>query len=388
MTAAPTAMQSARDFWTTFRTGTVAFDAESTDLPASPNGHDRKGMRRFGRQSYREDPGITRCRRILIQKAARDLYHHKRVQHFIGAMIMLNFLSECTQKQVDPWEDKYPDLWYIVETTWNILFLLELLWNAYGNWFRDFFTSRWNLFDVLVVLMSIPSMSKSTNLGSWSKLRMLRAFRVFRLFKRIESLNKILVALSRSVPGILNAGAVMVLVMCIYAILGVDLFGRYGDNGSYVNIEGQAVQLITPRGLTYGNEYYGNFARSLYTMFQVLTGDSWSEAVARPVLFGEGGHWFWIYYVTFITINGIVLINVVVAVLLEKMVGGGREQDEEVEEPEGDPQISRIEGKVDKIEVECTARLDRLTELLTEVHEQFMLDGEAFTSSADGTDKF
>jgi len=322
------------------------------------------------------------------------------VQHFIGAMIMGNFLSECTQKQVDPWEEKYPDVWYIVETTWNFLFLIELCWNAYGNWLCGFFTSRWNLFDLLVVMISIPSMAKSTNMGSWSKLRMLRAFRVFRLFKRIESLNRILVALSRSVPGILNAGAVMVLVMCIYAILGVDLFGRFAEDGSYVNVDGEEVQLITPRGLTYGSEYYGTFGRSLYTLFQVLTGDSWSEAVARPVLFEEGGHWFWIYYVSFITINGVVLINVVVAVLLEKMVGGGIEPDESadhdsqrLEEPptDQDPQISRMERKVDKIEVECTARLDRLTELLTEVHEAIMLeplDGEACTPSADANTKF
>jgi len=106
-------------------------------------------------------------------------------------------------------------------------------------------------------------------------------------------------------------------------------------------------------------------------MFQVLTGDAWSEAVARPVIFGEDGHWFWIYYVTFITING-----------------GGEQPDEVVQEPEGDAQISRMERKVEKIEVECTARLDRLTELLAEVHEQLMPDGEAFASLADGNDKF
>merc|ERR1719499_1939627 len=77
----------------------------------------------------------------------------------------------------------------------------------------------------------------------------------------------------------------MVLVMCIYAILGVDLFGRFAEDGSYVNIEGEEVRLMTSRGLTYGNEYYGTFGRSLYTLFQVLTGDSWSEAVARPPIF-------------------------------------------------------------------------------------------------------
>jgi hypothetical protein len=52
---------------------------------------------------------------------------------------------------------------------------------------------------------------------------MLRAFRVFRLFKRIKSLNKIMVSLVRAIPGILNSALIMVLVMCIYAILGVQV---------------------------------------------------------------------------------------------------------------------------------------------------------------------
>ena len=70
----------------------------------------------------------------------------------------------------------------------------------------------------------------------------------------------------------------------------------------------------------YGQEYWGNFMKSLYTLFQVLTGESWSEAVARPLL-----EWSpvptAIYFVSFMLLNGIVLINVVVAVLLEILLG-------------------------------------------------------------------
>jgi hypothetical protein len=61
--------------------------------------------------------------------------------------------------------------------------------------------------------------------GPLTLLRNLRAFRVFRLFKRIKSLNKILQALARAVPGVVNAFAVLLLVMSVYAILGVEIFG-------------------------------------------------------------------------------------------------------------------------------------------------------------------
>ena len=66
---------------------------------------------------------------------------------------------------------------------------------------------------------------------------MIRAFRVFRLFKRIKSLNKIIVSLGKAVPGVLNAFFVVFLVMCIYAILGVDFFLDFGKE-EYLDANG------------------------------------------------------------------------------------------------------------------------------------------------------
>ena len=56
--------------------------------------------------------------------------------------------------------------------------------------------------------------------GQLTLIRNLRAFRIFRLFKRVKSLNKIIVALFKAVPGVVNAFVIMMIVMCIYAILG------------------------------------------------------------------------------------------------------------------------------------------------------------------------
>ena len=91
----------------------------------------------------------------------------------------------------------------------------------------------------------------------------------------MKSLNKILVALARAVPGVLNAFFVVLLVMCIYAILGVEFFVNFGDHGQYVNHQNETVDYFTPRQYTYGQEYFGNFFRSLFTLFQ-----------ARPSLMG------------------------------------------------------------------------------------------------------
>jgi hypothetical protein len=115
-----------------------------------------------------------------------------------------------------------------------------------------------------------------------------------------------------------------------------------------MNIHNESISTITARGLTYGEEYYGNFFRALYTLFQVLTGESWSEAVARPTVFALGANVYLapIFYFLYIMICGIVLVNVVVAVVLEKMVDnsdddtGGEEMDDAAD-TDGDDETAK-----------------------------------------------
>lgn len=171
-----------------------------------------------------------------------------------------------------------------------------------------------------------------TDLGPLTLVRNLRAFRVFRLFKRIKALRKILEAITRSVAGVSSAMVVITIVMSIYAILGVAFFKDLGADGS-IRIQystrilkppvgGCAKALLTfplmprgrygsysldesgnltsgsdwhvhdidgysARGIPFGEEYFGNFGRALYTCFQLLLGDSWSEVVGKQLIWGE-----------------------------------------------------------------------------------------------------
>jgi p-aminobenzoyl-glutamate transporter AbgT len=172
--------------------------------------------------------------------------------------------------------------------------------------------------------------------GPMKLLRMMRAFRVFRLFKRIPSLRKIMESLANAVPGVVNAFVIQIIVMCIFAIIAVDRFRDYGEKGYIINEKDMRIDYKTARDLNYGLEYYDQFGKAYFTMFQVLTGESWSEAIARPLVNSNtattstGGA---IFFVLFCVLNGVVLINVVVAVLLEKMV-----------EPEADKGSAEVEA--------------------------------------------
>ena len=132
------------------------------------------------------------------------------------------------------------------------------------------------------------------NLPGVTVLRLFRAFRVFRLFKRVESLRIIIEGVGASLPGVGNAFVLLGLLMGIWAIIGVEFFSEYAD------------------------DEFGNFLKAMFTMWQVMTMDGWASNLARPLLYDDGLTVAAPFFISFTFIAGIVMTNVVVAILLEK----------------------------------------------------------------------
>jgi len=210
--------------------------------------------------------------------------------------------------------------------------------------------------------------------GPLKMLRMMRAFRVFRLFKRIKSLNAIVVSLIKAIPGVSNAFLIMLIVMCIFGVLGVEFFRTVGGScGSTVSPVFQ-----TGRDICFGEEYFGTFARSLYTLFQILTGDSWSEAVVRPIVMNVpmqsyenvGANFF---FVLFVIIHMFLLVNVVVAVLLEKLAKAEQEETEKTADDNSvEPTLNILENP------DLSSGMDMSGESLPKA-DNFMLEGNSTT---------
>jgi len=231
------------------------------------------------------------------QNAIRNAYDTEFTQIFVAVLIFLNFLVSVVQAQTL----STADFFYHMEVLFTVLFAIELTFNMYGHWFLEFWNSSWNIFDFIIVGISVLSISYNGDLPAIGVLRLFRAFRAFRLFRRVENLRKIIEGIIRSMPSVANAFVILVLVMSIWSIMGVQLFGEYH---SY---------------------YFGNFALAMFTLLQVLTMDSWASNIARSVIdtcFSENecGLYAVIYFVSYILTAGIIMMNVVIAVLLEKFL--------------------------------------------------------------------
>jgi len=267
------------------------------------------------------------------QGKMRAFYTNSWTKGIVAALIVANFGINIVEKEIDAdvRSQRYANFWNGSDLFFIIAFLIELLFNmyGYGGPVRAFWRDGWNVFDFIIVVVGIALMSGDPP-PPLNKLKLLRAFRIFRLFKRVESLNKIITALIGAIPGVMNAFVILFVVFCVYAILAVELFRDFGKGGTHPVMYAGAnlnevvfsfnVTSVTPRGYAYGFEYFGSFTRAMFTLFQVMRGDSWAEAVARPLVFGLYSNSIStsIYFASFVLLTSIVLINLVVVVLLDK----------------------------------------------------------------------
>lgn len=150
---------------------------------------------------------------------------------------------------------------------------------------RRFCRDPWNIFDFIVVAVSFVP-----DCGMFSSVRLFRVLRVFKLISGVRHMRIILGAIVKSVKGILWTGSLLALIYYVYGILGTYLFGA-----------------------TFG-DWFGSLGKSVYSLFQIMTLESWSMGIARPVI--AVYPYAWIYFVSYILLSSFVVMNVVVGIVL------------------------------------------------------------------------
>ena len=173
----------------------------------------------------------------------------------------------------------------------TVFFVIEILIRFIAEPKKlNFFKSGWNVFDTLIVLLSLVPIP---NNSSFLLLRLLRVFRVLRLISVVPELKKIIEALISSITRVFYVGLLLFIILYIYATLGSILFS------------------------TDIPERWGDVGVAMITLFQVLTLSSW-EQVMLPLQ--DVYWWAWIYFFSFIIICGITMLNLLIAILVDVVI--------------------------------------------------------------------
>ncbi len=176
------------------------------------------------------------------------------------------------------------------------IFVGELLLKFFAyRW--QFFRSAWNIFDLAVVgLGLLPSQE------GLSALRGLRVIRAMRLLSVVPQMRAVVQALLDALPGM---GAVIVMISIVFYVFGVMATLMYGASFP---------------------EWFGTLGRSLYSLFQIMTLESWSMGIVRPVMIEYPSAWA--FFVPFIVITAFSVLNLFIGLLVNTMQGAVEEETE------------------------------------------------------------
>ncbi|GGM23928.1 hypothetical protein GCM10011608_05930 [Micromonospora sonchi] len=245
--------------------------------------------------------------------------------------------------------ETYPDLGSarvalrVLEWCFRAVFVLEITVRllAYGRRPQDFFRHGWNVFDLLVIMATfMPGLHGDTAL-----LRFLRVLRMLRLVRFSPGLRMIVTALWRSLPGVGGFLALGMVTLYVYGMAGWLIFSEaYPEN-------------------------YGDIGRSLLTLFVLLSLETLPDLIEEGVAFSP---WTLLYYVSFVIITVNVLLNILIAVIVNSMEEARRLEMTEGLAPGYDEDGDGIPDEVDRIAI--SQRLDDLRTLIVELERDLRID--------------
>lgn len=225
-----------------------------------------------------------------IRGYAASFVESKRFTDFIAALILINAvtLGMETDKGI---VSVYGSILHIVDFTILGIFVVELSIKLFA-YRLSFFRAGWNLFDFGIIAVALIPAS-----GAFSILRTLRILRILRMLSVVPSMRRVIAALLHSIPGMAAIIGVLTIIFYISAVLATQMFGHHPD---------PVIQKL-----------FGNFPASMYTLFQVMTLEGWSENVAEPTM--EFFPWAWIFFVPFIIVTSFAVLNLFIGIIVDAM---------------------------------------------------------------------
>lgn len=244
-------------------------------------------------------PFISDAPKGSLRERAALFVDSPAIRYGILALIVFNAitLGLSTSEIV---RDNLGGVLRFIDSAVIVVFVLEMVLKLYAYGWR-FFRNAWNIFDLSIVVIAVlPSTA------GLSVLRALRVIRAMRILSVVPQLRSVIRALLEALPGM---GAVIILLGIVYYVFAVMTTMLYGD--AYP-------------------QWFGTIGESLYSLFQIMTLESWSMGIVRVVM--EQYPQAWLLFVPFIVMTAFAVLNLFIGILVNTMQSAVEEaQDQELE---------------------------------------------------------
>lgn len=228
-----------------------------------------------------------------LREIIGEIVANPRFEQLILAVIILNAISLGLETDISIMN--YAGNWISTfDKVAVAIFTIELALKLYVQRLR-FFKDGWNVFDTLIVSIAYLPVG-----GGFAVLRSLRILRALRLLSVVPRMRRVVGSLISAIPAM---GSVILLLSLTFYIAAVMTTKLFGDEFP---------------------QWFGSIGSSLYSLFQIMTLESWSMGIVRPVM--EVYPLAWVFFVPFVLVSSFIVLNLFVTIIVNSM---HEEQDEE-----------------------------------------------------------
>lgn len=218
--------------------------------------------------------------------ALRTLIESRRFEAAITLVIIINAVTLGLETSPAAMA-RFGPLLLALDTIVLAIFVVELL-ARFAVYRLSFFRDPWRLFDLLVVAVALIPAT-----GNLSVLRALRILRVLRLVSVVPSLRRVVGGLVAALPGMGSIVLLLGLVFYVFAVMATKLYA-----GTFP-------------------EWFGSIGESAYSLFQIMTLESWSMGIVRPVM--EVHPYSWVFFIPFIVLTSFAVLNLFIGIIVSAM---------------------------------------------------------------------
>jgi len=251
----------------------------------------------------------------------------------ISIIIFSALLVGASTYNIDP---NWLGVMAVLDISITIFFLVELsIRMAAEKRFLNFFKSGWNVFDFLIVSVSLIPVDESEMV---LLARLLRIFRILRLISFIPELRILMNALATAIPRMGYVVLLMFIIFYIYAAVGSFLF--------------ESINTVL----------WGDLSISLLTLFRIATFEDWTDVMYETMVVYP---FSWIYYLTFIFLTAFVFLNMMIGIVLDTM----QSEHEKFNQEEGIGEAGEVHW-IKENSIQMNERMERIETILSQIAEQ------------------
>ncbi|MEM6460572.1 MAG: ion transporter [Pseudomonadota bacterium] len=219
-------------------------------------------------------------------QSLKILLESRKFEWCISAIIIVNAIT-LGLETVPAVMDRAGSILLFIDRLILAIFVIELACK-FAVYRLSFFKDPWRIFDFVIVSIALMPTT-----GSLSVLRALRILRVLRLVSMVPSLRRVVGGLISALPGMGSIVMLLGLVFYVFSVMATKLYGAAFP------------------------EWFGSIPASAYSLFQIMTLESWSMGIVRPVM--ETYPLAWAFFVPFIVTTSFTVLNLFIGIIVSAM---------------------------------------------------------------------